>query len=260
MDTLASAIRGRDFEPSKRGYNKRAVDEFLEDLADNVARLEESLRQETLRSVALQRRLETAGEAVDSVEAAYIAAADAKQRLLDEAVKRAEEIVLSAEMQSERILTEPRIEAKRTRKEAGDILLQAKARLESAENEARQLATTSAGRIDEARADADRIRDSAVREADAITSGAVADAEATLSGARTEVLAMVAASQTEAEELISATRAEHDAIVQSLRTLKAAVDDMLKRGAKGSEAIRVVLDEEAELAVETLQASQKAAI
>jgi len=57
----------------------------------------------------------------------------------------------------------------------------------------------------------------------------------------------VAQSQREADELVGATRAEHDEIVAALMSLKSAVADMLRRGTRGSEAIRVVLDDEAEV-------------
>jgi len=54
----------------------------------------------------------------------------------------------------------------------------------------------------------------------------------------------IAQSQREADELVAATRDDHDAITRSLHTLKAAVADMLQKGARGSEAIRVVLDDD----------------
>jgi DivIVA domain-containing protein len=251
MDTLATAIRGKRFEPSKRGYSKRAVDAFLEEMAEAVARLEEAYRQETVRSQALRRRVEISGDAVDSVEAAYIAAAEAKQKLLDEATSRANQILHDAEVEAERIVAEPRLEAQRTRKEAEDILLQAKARLEAAEREARKLANSTAGRVDEARAEADRIRARAARDAEAMIADATRERDEILTGARTDALVLVEQSQRESAELVAATKDERDEIVRALTSLKVAVADMLAKGARGSEAIRVVLDEESRLRLTT---------
>jgi len=255
MDTLAAAIRRAEFSASKRGYDPDAVDAFLADLAEAIASLEDSLRTETLRANALQRRFAVAGDAEDSIEVAYMAAAEAKQKLLGEAETRAAEIVRGAESAAGDVLAEPRREARRIRKEAEDILLQAKARLEGAEAEAARIeagasAAAAAGADETERTRAEAIAAAedmgavARTEAEAVIARAEDEADEIRSAARRDAIAVMESSQRESEGLIAATKQEHQEIVTALATLRAAVGDMLRSGVRDSETIRIVVDSE----------------
>ena len=233
MDDLAQRIATKTFELSRRGYDTAEVDAFLAELDEAVAAMAESLRQERLHAADLQRRLAFHGEASDDVESAYLAAAEAKQKMLDEAEARAAELVRAAETEAERLLAAPRRELERAREDAEKLLLEANARLEAATAEA-----------DAARSDAAEIRRAAETEKADIIAEAERDAAAILDEARREALDVVNRSRADIDELLAAAKAEHDGLVAHLNALKAAVADMLLRGAASSEALRLVITDD----------------
>jgi cell division septum initiation protein DivIVA len=98
--TLEQQIRSADFTLSRKGYNPSSVDQALEGFADNVARLLEQLRRESIRVSALERSLTFAQNGGTSVQpdlaSLVVEASEMKTRLLDEARKQAAEIVETA--------------------------------------------------------------------------------------------------------------------------------------------------------------------
>ncbi len=230
MDDLAQRIATKTFDLSRRGYDTAEVDAFLAELDEAVAAMAESLRQERLHAADLQRRLAFHGEASDDVESAYLAAAAAKQKMLDEAEARATEIIRAAEAEAERLLAAPRHELDQARKDAEKLLLEANARLESATADA-----------EAARHEAAETRRAAETERADIVAAAERDAATIIDEARREALDVVNRSRADIDELLAAAKAEHDELVAHLDALKAAVADMLLRGAASSEALRLVV-------------------
>ncbi|MDA2979822.1 MAG: DivIVA domain-containing protein [Actinomycetota bacterium] len=102
MQSLEQRIRSVNLAESRRGYDRAAVDVFLENVADEVALLLANLRSESVRVGTLERELTilqgpTAGEVTD----VFLSAASAKGRLLDEAYVKAEAILESARREAE---------------------------------------------------------------------------------------------------------------------------------------------------------------
>ena len=100
MRTLEQQIRSADFTMSRKGYKPSSVDQALEGFADDVARLLEQLRRESIRVSALERSLTFAQNGGASVQpdlaSLVVEASEMKTRLLDEARKQAAEIVETA--------------------------------------------------------------------------------------------------------------------------------------------------------------------
>jgi cell division septum initiation protein DivIVA len=85
---------------SRKGYKPSSVDQALEEFADDVARLLEQLRRESIRVSALERSLTFAQNGGASVQpdlaSLVVEASEMKTRLLEEARKQAAEIVETA--------------------------------------------------------------------------------------------------------------------------------------------------------------------
>jgi DivIVA domain-containing protein len=116
--TLEQQIRSADFTMSRKGYNPSSVDQALEGFADDVARLLEQLRRESIRVSALERSLTFAQNGGASVQpdlaSLVVEASEMKTRLLDEARKQAAEIVETATKKA----SEPDSSAERPAEEA----------------------------------------------------------------------------------------------------------------------------------------------
>ena len=82
MQTLAQRIRAKEFARSRKGFDAGEVESFLEMLADEVEALESELRKESVRANALERRVLTPEQAEGNLEAAFLAAAETKQKLM----------------------------------------------------------------------------------------------------------------------------------------------------------------------------------
>jgi cell division septum initiation protein DivIVA len=102
--TLEQQIRSTDFAVSRKGYNRPSVDEALDGFADEVARLLEQLRRESVRVSALERSLTFTqnGAALRQPDLAslMVEGSEMKVKLLDEARKQAAEIVETANRQA----------------------------------------------------------------------------------------------------------------------------------------------------------------
>jgi DivIVA domain-containing protein len=103
MQSLEQRIRSVKLAGTRRGYDRAAVDAFLDNVADEVALLLANLRSESVRVGTLERELTilqqgpTAGDVTD----VFLSAASAKGRLLDEAYVKAEAILESARREAE---------------------------------------------------------------------------------------------------------------------------------------------------------------
>jgi DivIVA domain-containing protein len=254
MDSLAESVAGRSFDQVRRGYNRAQVDAFVTELAASIAVLEENLRETLIYNRELERRRVGNREAEDSVESAYVAAAEAKQKLLSEAEDRAALILRDAEIESARLLSEPRSAAEQARKDAEGLLMQAQARLDAAteeaagiRQEAEALRTEAAGlgeiELATARSEADRERAESRAEAERLVSAARSEAESILAEATRRASEEYETERRRAIERFAQSRDEYEDLARRLRALKEATGDMLTNALRDYEAIRVVLDE-----------------
>ena len=118
MQTLAQRIRAKEFARSRKGVDADEVDSFLANVADEVENLESELRKETVRANALERRVQTPEQAEGNLEAAFLAAAETKQKLIDEAQERARQIIIEAREEADRLVEVPKTEAQRAQEES----------------------------------------------------------------------------------------------------------------------------------------------
>ena len=254
MDSLAESVEGRSFDLGRRGYDRAQVDRFLAEIAASIALLEENLRDTLIYNRELERRRVGNREAEDSVETAYVAAAEAKQKLLTDAQERAALILRDAEIDSARLLAEPRAAAEQARKDAEGLLLQAQARLDAAHEEATTITqeaesiraeATRLGEIELATAssDAERALAEARAESDRLIDAAQSEAEGILAEATSRASEAYEAERRRAIERFAQSRDEYEDLARRLRALKEATGDMLTNALRDYEAIRVVLDE-----------------
>ena len=225
MKSVATAIDAVEFESVRRGYEPGAVDGFLASLRTQVTTLEDELRGARVKVASLEKTIAGIAEREAAAESAYVAASDAKQKLLEEAEAKAAEIIRDAAATSGDDEA-----AEHLRREAEQILLQAKKQLKAAERE---------------RAAAESQSETIVREAehraDELVAAAKDEGRSIVTEARRVALETVAGSQRDAEDLLAATRSEQAQIVAHLQALKRAVADMLATGRESNEHIRVVL-------------------
>ncbi len=235
MQSLTDRIRGREFERTRKGYDTDEVTRFLAKLADDVSELEANLRREGVRANALERKIQEPLQAEGNVEAAFLAAAESKQQLLDEAQDRAQEMISEARAEAARLVEVPKMEAHRAQEEAAAILLQAKERLESASREASSIEERA--RSDSAQLEAESAERGrrAVEEADR-------RAQETIDAARHEAAIRIAAAQRESSDIRATLEAEHTELVEKVRSLQAAVVGMIEHGAARAPALAEVLE------------------
>jgi len=217
MDRLSGALEAREFEVVRRGgYDPAQVDAFMARIAREAFELEKELAVAHGKIHGLERRVEESRDAEQAVGVAFLAAADAKHNLIEDASKRAEEILERARREAAS-LDEPRRQLEARERAAAALLAE----------------------VEQARASADA-------EADQLLAAARRQAERIVAEARSDALAAIEESRKEAEDWIQQTKAEHQRVVLMLRGLKAAVRDMLDGAARSSDPIRVVLAETAQ--------------
>ena len=254
MDSLAESVERRSFDVGRRGYDRAQVDAFLAEMAAAIAILEENLRDTLIYNRESERRRAGSREAEDSVESAYVAAAEAKQKLLSDAEERAALMLRDAEIQSARLLPEPRAADEQARRDAEGLLLQAQARLDAAneeaasvlaEAEAAKSEATRLGEIELATAseEAERMRTEAVAESTRMVDMARNESDAILVEATQRASEVYEDERRRAIERFAQSRDEYEDLARRLRALKEATGDMLTNALRDYEAIRVVLDE-----------------
>lgn len=254
MGSLKESIERQSFDVERRGYDRKQVDRFLKELAASIASMEENLRDALIQKRELERRKVGKIEVEDSVESAYVAAAEAKHKLLSDAEERASLMLRDAEIESAKLLAEPKATADRARKDAEGLLLQAQARLDTAAEEsqtiraeAEAIRAESTRLVEEevgaARDDAERIRTEATSESDRVLAAAEAEAEGALAEATTQASEVYETERRRSIDRLAKSRDEYEDLARRLRSLKEATGDMLTNALRDHEAIRVVLDE-----------------
>ncbi|MCJ7780018.1 MAG: DivIVA domain-containing protein [Acidimicrobiia bacterium] len=254
MGSLKESVERQSFDVGRRGYDQKQVDQFLKELAASVASLEESLRDAVIQKRELERRRVGKAEVEDSFESAYVAAAEAKHKLLSDAEERASLMLRDAEIETARLLAEPRSTADKARRDAEGLLLQAQARLDAANEEAHVIRAEAESiladstrlvdaEVAAAREDGERIRADASSESDRVLATARAEAEATLAEASTQASEVYETERQRSIERLAKSRDEYEDLARRLRSLKEATGDMLTNALRDHEAIRVVLDE-----------------
>ncbi len=131
MDALSTQIALKKFDTVRRGYDPRRIDAYLSDLGDQVAKLEDALRVARSRIVTLEHQARDVRDADTVVSTAFLAAADAKAKLIEEGQARAAEIVADAQRRA------ATIDGGGTgTDEAESLLREARRRLEESEHDA----------------------------------------------------------------------------------------------------------------------------
>lgn len=157
MDALSSQIASKRFDVVKRGYEPAAVDSYLARIGEQVAKTEDALRVARTRIEALEHRTRDVSAADTVVRTAFLAAADSKAKLIEEAQAKADQIIAEAEQRAAQLggtsgspeLESLLLEARRRLEESERAAL---ARREQAEREAAEIiarAKAKAGRADE---------------------------------------------------------------------------------------------------------------
>jgi cell division septum initiation protein DivIVA len=103
MDSRTSEDTQARFNVTRRGYDPQQVDEHIATMETRIRDLEERVRLAGIQTEKLHQKLSAPSVAEDAVSAAYVAAADAKQRLLDHARRKADDIIREAEARARRI-------------------------------------------------------------------------------------------------------------------------------------------------------------
>jgi cell division septum initiation protein DivIVA len=150
MDSLASRVTGAEFPLVKRGYDPDAVDTFITNTTKGIVALEEDLSVAKAKAAKLEERLRSTSDADTVVQTAFLAAAEAKAKLLHEAEERSAEIIAVAEARAAEIVggitsadasPDAAHAIERARARAEDIEEQALALLHEARREAEGLVT-----------------------------------------------------------------------------------------------------------------------
>jgi DivIVA domain-containing protein len=254
VDSLKESVERQSFDVGRRGYERDQVDRFLKELTVSISTLEEDLRDALIQKRELERRRVGKLEVEDSVESAYVAAAEAKHKLLSDAEERASLMLRDAEIETAKLLAEPKATADRARKDAEGLLLQAQARLDAAAEEAETIRAEAesiradATRLVEAevaaaRDDAERVRAESASESEQVLENARTEAEATLAEATEQASEVYETERRRSIERLAKSRDEYEDLARRLRSLKEATGDMLTNALRDHEAIRVVLDE-----------------
>ncbi len=253
MQPISSAVEAREFEMVRKGgYDPHEVDAFMERVVEAALEFEEQLTAAHSKIHALERQIEGTKDAEQAVGIAFLAAADAKHNLIEDAEKKAAEIIERARARAGH-LEGPRRELEEQRARLESLradLVESRATAEAEADEVRSAARLEADRI---REEAEASRTATDDEADRLLAAARRQAERIVTEARHDALAAIDESKREAEEWVQQARAEQQRVELMLRGLKAAVRDMLADATQRHEAIRVVLAEEDEETAERVR-------
>jgi DivIVA domain-containing protein len=254
VDSLKESVERQSFDVGRRGYDRDQVDRFLKELTGSIATLEDNLRDVLIQKRELERRRVGKTEVEDSVESAYVAAAEAKHKLLSDAEERASLMLRDAEIETARLLAQPQATAEKARKDAEGLLLQAQARLDAAGEEAQTIrAEAESIRADvtqlveaevaTAREEGDQIRADATSESERVLATAQAEAEARIAEATEQASEVYETERRRSIDRLAKSRDEYEDLARRLRSLKEATVEMLTNAVRDHEAIRVVLDQ-----------------
>ena len=254
MDSLNESVERQSFDVGRRGYDRDQVDRYLKGLTTSIATLEENLRDALIQKRELERRRVGKTEVEDSVESAYVAAAEAKHKLLSDAEERASLMLRDAEIETAKLLAQPQATAEKARKDAEGLLLQAQARLDAAVEEGEAIrAEAESVRADAtqlveaevatAREEGDRIRADATSESERLLATAQTEAEAKLAEATERASEVYETERRRSIDRLAKSRDEYEDLARKLRSLKEATGDMLTNAVRDHEEIRIALDE-----------------
>jgi DivIVA domain-containing protein len=216
MDSLASRVTGAEFPLVKRGYDPDAVDTFIDSIGKGIAALEEELSVAKAKAAKLEDRLRSTSDADTVVQTAFLAAAEAKAKLLQEAEARGAEIIAAAEAKAAEITRD--ITAADGSPDATRAIERAQARAAEIEQQALAL-------LEEARSEAEGL----VTDAQRVAAGIALDADDPIV-ARTD-----------------AAREELHRIMWLLKTVKQAVHTGLVAAQDEAPELELVLNDQVDL-------------
>lgn len=224
MDQLSTKLTSQSFTTIKKGgYDPDEVNEYLDRLSHDVARVEEQLAIERTRVGELEKRIKGDQDAETVVQTAFLAAADVKAKMLQDAETRAAEIISKAEQTAGGGTGSiDAAAAAAARQEAQSILTTAKQKLEESEQEAHR-------RIADANEQAEQI----------------------LALARRRALTTVGNEGRDVEE----ARAELQRLVFMIRSLKSLISDSFAQADSTDTHLKGMLNE-AEALVGIVEAEQ----
>lgn len=96
MDLSPQQISAKHFDIVRRGFDPDAVSSFLGDVATRMSELSDQLLEANSRIGRLEEDLSSAQEAEEAVKMTFVAAAQAKQELIADAKRQADELVTNA--------------------------------------------------------------------------------------------------------------------------------------------------------------------
>lgn len=208
---LWTELESAEFTLAVRGYDRAEVDEFIDAAVEAVREVEEKNSALHAKVKALESELAARRQTSNSIEHAFLEAVEKKQLMLEDAEKRANEILARAESHAANTVAAKDVEA--LREQARVMLEQASAMLADAQ-----------------------------REAAMIRSKAASDGEDAVAEIRAEAERLLDAANTEAAAIIAGAEQQHDRLTAALRLLQDAVNEMLTEGAERHEIIKVILD------------------
>lgn len=209
---LWTEIEGAQFSLAVRGYDRGEVDTFLDSTVSAVRELEDSNSALHAKVKKLQSELAVSRQTSSSIEHAFLEAVEKKQLMLEDAERRANEIMARAESHAANSAGAAEVEALRE---------QAKVMLEHASE----------------------MLGDAERESAMIRSKAAAEGEQAVAVIKSEAERMLAAAEGEAAAIVARAEQQHERLAAALRLLQDAVGEMLTTGAERHEVIKAVLTE-----------------
>lgn len=225
MDSLSTRVASHEFSKAKRGYDPDEVNTYLRSLGREIGKLEGELSATRTKMTAMEKRIKDNKDADTVVSTAFLAAAESKSKMLEDAELRAAQIIAEAEEAAASIKPPSNEELDELRDEAEQILVRARRHLS------------------ESREEADRILLEAKTEANDL-----------VGDARRHALSAVTDGQREAEDHVETVRAELQRLVLMLRSLKQAVREGFDYAEASSEQLRVVLGDSPTALLDTEQA------
>ena len=214
FDEKASA----SFPTVMRGYEKRAVEEYVREMEQQLSTVKHSYRE-------LQRELTATSLRNDDTDFSKLGGHTAS--LLKVAESQANDLVTKAQNEADRLVAEAKEEAERTRTEA---LQETDAKRRSGIDELKalraELEHQTTSELDAARAEAGGLRDAVDKHREMILADAQQQANAMIEAARAEAAHIVQKAEHEAAELTdrvtretNAMRADTAAAVQDIRAM-----------------------------------------
>jgi cell division initiation protein len=116
MPLTPDEIVNYQLKQAVRGYSVKQVDELLDEVADEIERLNAELEEAQRRARDAESRAEEFTETESTLKRTLVTAQRAAEETLEEAQQRAEEILEEARLESERLLTEAENTAADTRR------------------------------------------------------------------------------------------------------------------------------------------------